>query len=78
MTRLKPDPQYQNKTHWLNSTNDYLVLDKNINSTIDNAEELFSNTNNKSGVRSQYCSLATEPMLVKSAVTLTWAKTVCR
>ena len=78
MTRLKPDPQYQNKTHWLNSTNGYLVLDKNINSTIDNAEELFSNTNNKSGVRSQYCSLATEPMLVKSAVTLTWAKTVCR
>jgi hypothetical protein len=78
MTRLKPDPQYQNNTHWLNSTNGYLVLDKNINGTIENAEELFSNTNNKSVVRSQYCSLAMEPTLGKSGVTLTWAKTVCR
>ena len=50
--------QYQHKTGWLNSTDGFLVLDKNINGTLDNAEELFSN----SEVAEQYrgtASLAT-------------------
>ena len=50
MTEFTANPQYQHKTQWLNRTDGYLVLDKNINGTLDNAEELFSN----SSVAEQY------------------------
>ena len=36
--------QYLNWTEWLNATDGFLVLDKNVNGTLDNAEELFSNS----------------------------------
>lgn len=36
--------QYYKKTAWLNGQDGYLVLDKNLNGAIDNAEELFSNS----------------------------------
>ena len=37
-------PQYLHQTGWLNSADGLLVLDKNLNGTLDNAEELFSNS----------------------------------
>jgi|GEM_PF-1511077 len=35
---------YVNRTEWLNATDGYLVLDKNLNGTIDDGEEMFSNS----------------------------------
>ncbi len=35
---------YLDRTQWLNSTDGYLVLDKNLNGTIDDGEEMFSNS----------------------------------
>jgi Ca2+-binding RTX toxin-like protein len=37
-------PQYLKQTAWLNGQDGFLVLDKNVNGGIDNAEELFSNS----------------------------------
>ena len=37
-------PHYLNRTEWLNATDGYLVLDKNLNGTIDDGEEMFSNS----------------------------------
>lgn len=37
-------PQFLHRTEWLNATDGFLVLDKNVNGTLDNAEELFSNS----------------------------------
>ena len=36
--------QYLNRTEWLNATEGFFVPDKNVNGTLDNAEELFSNS----------------------------------
>ena len=36
--------QYLHRTEWLNGTDGFLVLDKNVNGVIDDAEELFSNS----------------------------------
>ena len=50
--------QYLHRTEWLNATDGFLVLDKNVNGTLDNAEELFSNSAVAEGYRG-VASLAT-------------------
>ena len=37
-------PHYLKRTSWLNNQDGFLVLDKNINGSLDNGEEMFSNS----------------------------------
>jgi len=52
------DTQYLHQTAWLNKKDGFLVLDENMNGTIDNGEEMFSDSQVAAGYRG-VASLAT-------------------